>query len=224
MRRVCSVCQILSIWDFSPKQNEEGTVTSVKTRKGTGCLPSPFILGLWPFLDIIFSWYLRLKPLRQDKIATINIELRCHRGRPVKLDDGSVISPGDPLIELHLNNAWFLHKKRTINSPANMIWELRSAFSEDLKYLAEQIAEGKFAPEIKAVHGMTLLDRASQRLGFTVMELPDTPWKHLRRFYLAGLMQAYHLQGARRLATGTKPLVLKELWMSRLKLLEKYRR
>lgn len=199
-------------------------MTSVKTRKGTGCLPSPFILGLWPFLDILFSWYLRLKPLRQDKIGTINIELRCHRGRPVKLDDGSVISPGDPLIELHLNNAWFLHKKRTIDSPANMIWEFLSAFSQDIKYLAEQIAEGKFAPEIKAVHGMTLLHRGSQRLGFTVMELPDTPWKRLPQFYLAGLMQTYHLQGARRLATGTKPLVLKEVWMSRLKLLEKYRR
>lgn len=180
------------------------------------------ISRFWLLLDIIFSWYLRLKPLRQDKIATMNIELRCHRGRPVTLDDGTVISPGDSLIELHLNNAWFLHKKRTINSPAKMFWQLISAFSEDLKYLAGKIKEGKLASEIKALHAITPFHQASPRLGFTVVELPDTLWKRLSQFYLAGLRQAYYPQGAKRLA-GTKPLTLKEVWMSRGKLLEKYR-
>lgn len=103
-----------------------------------------------------------------------------------------------------------------------MFWQLASAFSEDLKYLAGQINEGKFALEIKAIHGMTPFHRGSQRLGFTVMELPDTLWKRLSQFYLAGLRQGYYPQGARRLA-GTKPLTLKEVWMSKGKLLEKYR-
>lgn len=184
-------------------------------------LLNAIISRFWLFLDIIFSWYLRLKPLRQDKIATINIELRYHRGHPVTLDDGTVINPGDSLIELHLNNVWFLHQNKTINSPAKMLWQSNLAFSEDLKYLAGQIKEGKLASEIKALHAITTFHQASLRLGFTVMELPDTLWKRLTQFYLAGLRQAYYPQGARRLAR-TKPLAVREVWMSKGKLIEKY--
>lgn len=174
------------------------------------------VVRLWLFLDIIFAWCLNLKPLRRDKIATINVQLRRHRGEPVKLDDGSVVNPNDPLIEIHLNNAWLLHKRTTIHPPGRIGWEFRSAFSEDLKYLAKQVSERKLASEIKALHGRTLLHQGSQRLGFTVMELPNTLWRRLSQFYLAGLRQAYYP------AAKANPLVLKEVWMSRRKLLQRY--
>jgi len=182
------------------------------------------VLRIWLFLDIILSWYLNLKPLRQDKIAAINVQFRRHRGEPVKIDDGSVVNPNDPFIEIHLNNAWFLHKRKMIHSPDRIGWEFLSAFSEDLKYVAKQVSEGKFASEIKAIHGRTLLhqDQGSQRLGFTVMELPNTLWRRLSQFYLAGLRQAYYPQQARRPVGKAKPLVLKEVWMSRRKFLQRY--
>lgn len=195
-----------------------------KIRKdGVGYIPPRFILWLCPFLDSIFSRCLGIKPLRKDKLGTINVELRRYRGRPLEIDDGGEIKPGDLVIEIHLNKVWFLHRRKATNSPAEVFWELVSAFSDDLKYLAQQLVDGKFSPEIKAIHGVTLLHAAARRVGFTVLELPDSLWKHLCRFYLTGLMQTYHWQGAERLAAGTKPLVVKELWMSRLKLLEKYR-
>jgi len=194
-----------------------------KIRKdGVGYIPPRFVLWLWPFLDSIFSWWLGIKPLRKDNTGTINIELRRYRGRPVEIDDVGEIKPGDLVIEVHLNNAWFVHRRKATNSPAEAIWELVSAFSDDLRYLAQQLVEGKFSPEIKAIHGVTLLHAASRRVGFTVLELPDSSWKRLAWFYLIGLMQTYNWQGAKRLAVGTKPLVVKEMWMSRLKLLEKY--
>ena len=182
------------------------------------------VLRLWLFLDIIFSWCLNLKPLRRDKIATINVQLRRHRGEPVKLDDGSVVNPKDLLIELHLNNTWFLRKRTMMHSPGKIGWEFLSAFSEDLNYLAKQVSEGIFASEIKAIHARTLLrqDQGSQRLGFTVMDLPNTLWKRLSQFYLAGLRQAYYPERARRPAAKAKPLVRKEVWMSRRRLLQSY--
>jgi len=182
------------------------------------------VLRVWLFLDIMVSWYLNSKPLRQDKITTINVRLRRRRGEPVKLDDGSVVNPRDLLIEIHLNNDWFLHKKDMMHLPGKIGWDFLSAFSEDLKYLAKQVSDGTFASEIKGVHGRTLLrqDHGNQRLGFTVMNLPDSRWRHLSQFYLAGLRQAYYPERARRPVAKVKPLVRKEIWMSRKKLLQRY--
>ena len=182
------------------------------------------VLRVWLSLDIMVSWYLNSKPLRQDKITTINLRLRRHRGEPVKLDDGSVVNPKDLLIELHLNNTWFLRKRTMMHSPGKTGWEFLSAFSEDLNYLAKQVSEGIFASEIKAIHARTLLrqDQGSQRLGFTVMDLPNTLWRRLSQFYLAGLRQAYYPERARRPIAKAKPLVRKEIWMSRRKLLQSY--
>ena len=182
------------------------------------------VLRIWLFLDIMVSWHLNSKPLRQDKITTINLRLRRHRGEPVKLDDGSVVNPKDLLIELHLNNTWFLRKRTMMHSPGKIGWEFLSAFSEDLNYLAQQVSEGIFASEIKAIHARTLLrqDQGSQRLGFTVMDLPNTLWRRLSQFYLAGLRQAYYPEQARRPIAKAKPLVRKEVWMSKRKLLQSY--
>ena len=182
------------------------------------------VLRIWLFLDIMVSWHLNSKPLRQDKITTINLRLRRHRGEPVKLDDGSVVNSKDLLIELHLNNTWFLRKRTMMHSPGKIGWEFLSAFSEDLNYLAKQVSEGIFASEIKAIHARTLLrqDQGSQRLGFTVMDLPNTLWRRLSQFYLAGLRQAYYPERARRPIAKAKPLVRKEVWMSRRKLLQSY--
>lgn len=192
------------------------------TKDGVGYVPPRFILWLWPFLDTIFSWWLGIKPLRKDKTGIINIELRRYRGRPLHLDDGGEIKPGDLLIELHLNNAWVVHRRKAANSLAEATWEFASAFSDDLKYLAQQLVKGKFSPEIKAIHSVTPFYAASRRVGFTVLEMPDSLWKRLTRFYLSGLMQTYKWLEAGRLAARAKPLVLKEVWMSKSKLLEKY--
>jgi peptidoglycan-N-acetylglucosamine deacetylase len=182
------------------------------------------VLRGWLLLDVMVSWYLNSKPLRQDRITTINVRLRRRRGRPVKLDDGSVVNPRDMLMEIHLNNEWFLHKKDLMHLPGKVGREFLSAFSEDLKYLAKQMSDGTFAPEIKAIHGRTLLrqDQGNQRLGFTVVDLPDSRWKHLSQFYLAGLRQAYYPERARRSLAKAKPLVKKEIWMSRKKFLQRY--
>ena len=182
------------------------------------------VLRVWLFLDIIVSWHLNLKPLRQDKLTTINLRLQRYRGEPVKLDDGSVVNPKDLLVEIHLNNTWFLRKRTMMNSPGKIGWEFLSAFSEDLNYLAKQVSEGVFGSEIKAIHARTLLrqDQGSQRLGFTVMDLPNTLRRRLSQFYLAGLRQACYPKRARRPIVEARPLVRKEIWMSRRKLLQSY--
>ena len=182
-----------------------------------------FVRGML-VLDIVVCWYLNSKPLRQDRITTINVCLRRRRGRSVTLDDGSVVNPSDLILEIHLNNHWFLCNRDMMCLPGKAGREFLSAFCEDLKYLAEQVINETFNPKIKAVHGRTLLRQAHghQRLGFTVVNTPDSPWKHLSELYLGNLRQAYYPDRARRSLAKAKPLVKKEIWMSRKKLLQLY--
>jgi hypothetical protein len=175
-------------------------------------------------LDIVVCWYLNSKPLRQDRITTINLCLRRRRGDTIVLDDGSVVNRNDLILEIHLNNHWFLSNKDMMLSRGRAGREFLSAFSEDLRYLAKQVSGETIDPDFKAIYGRTLLRQVqgNQLLGFTVMNLPSSRWRYLSQLYLGGLRQAYYPDRARGSLANAKPLVKKEIWMSRNKLLQLY--
>jgi len=212
-------------WKFWPKRGftSKKTVTQQPGRSHINCAPPGFLLWLWPFLDRVISKWLAIEPLRKDKIGIIGIELRRHRGQPIPLDDNTLITPGDLLIELHLNNRWFLrNREKLADSAGEMRWRVSSAFTNDLRYLARQLAEGRFPAGVSALHGMTTLYSPARRLGFTVVELPESLRKRLITFYLSGLRRIYYFGKGKEYATQRKPLALKEIWMSKSRLLEKY--
>jgi len=214
-------------WKFWSKQGvtPKERITAQRQRESPpDYAPPRFLLWLWPFLDRILSKWLGIKPLREDKIGIISIELRRHRSQLVRLDDGTTITPGDLLIELHMNNAWFLHNRRRLTDSVNEVfWRAASAFAEDLRYLARQLAEERFAADVNALHAITTLHSPAQRLGFTIMELPNNLRKRLTTFYLSGLRRIYYFGKGKEYRTQRKPLVLNEIWMSKSRLFEKYR-
>jgi len=81
-----------------------------------------------------------VKPLRGDGNDIICVKLRRYNAHPITLGDGSEIKAGDRIIELHLNNAWF-KKRRKLNLKASRLtWEGLHCVTQDLSFLAEQIA------------------------------------------------------------------------------------
>lgn len=176
------------------------------------------VLLLWPVIDRLLIVSCRIKPLRSDGI--IGVETRRYKGHPIKLGDGCEVKPGDTIIELHLSAAWFRQRRKmSLTAPG---WEALHCFAEDLGYLAEQMVNEKFDCCITALHASTLLHVLARRLGFQVEELPNTLWNRLTQFYLAGLMQIHHLQGNERFNILSKPLELKEIWLSKAELLRRY--
>jgi hypothetical protein len=137
------------------------------------------------------------------------------------LNDGCEVKAGDTIIELHLNNEWFKRGRRLNLSASQSAREFLGYLARDLRFLAEQVAGGTFG-NIAALHGSTVLHVAARRLGFQIDELPDSLWKRGARFYMAGLMQAYHLRGDEVSGLREKPWELKEVWLSREALLSKY--
>ena len=184
-------------------------------------VPPRFVLIFWPVADRLLRTIEHIRPLKADDSGIIRFSLRNYRGPIRVLNDGSEVQNGDRIVELHLSNAWFKRKRKLRLSASQSPREFLGCFAQDLGFLAQQIAGGVFG-NIAALHGITFLDAAARRLGFEVDELPDSLWKKGARFYMAGLMQAYHLRGGEVSGLRERVWELKEVWLSRAALLAKY--
>ena len=184
-------------------------------------VPPRFLPILWPVADRFLRIIYRIRPLKADDSGIIRFNIRHYKGPTRILADGSEVKTGDRIIELHLNNAWFKKRRelnlRVLQSPR----EFLGCFAQDLQFLAQQVASGIFG-NITALHGSTTLYVAAKRLGFQVDELPDSLWKKGARFYMAGLMQVYHLRGDKVHGLREKPWEIKEVWLSKTALLTRY--
>ena len=184
-------------------------------------MPPRFVLILWPVVDKCLRTISRSRPVRVDNTGIIRFNLHRYKGPTRVLNDGSEIKIGDTIIELHLNNARFKRRRNLYLSASQSPRGFLGCFAQDLRILAHQISSGIFG-DIVALHGNTLLYVAARRLGFQVDELPDSLWKKGARFYMAGLMLAYHLRVSGVPGLREKHWELKEVWFSKVALINKY--
>jgi len=184
-------------------------------------VPPRFVLILWPVVDRLLRVIHHIRPLRADGSGIVSLDVCHYNGHAIVLNDGSEVKTGDTIIELHLNNAWFKRRRKLNLRASQSPREFLGCFEQDLRFLAQQVASGMFG-DITALHGSTLQHVAATRLGFQVEELPDSLWKKGARFYMAGLMQIYHLRGDEVAGLREKPWELKEVWLSRAALLTRY--
>ena len=184
-------------------------------------IPPRYILILWLIVDRCLRTISQSKPVRTDDTGIIRYNLHRYKGPTKALNDGSEIRIGDTIMELHLSNTWFKRRRSLYLSAWQSPREFLGYFAQDLGILAQQISTGVFG-DIAALHGNTLLFAAARRLGFQVDDLPDSLWKKAARYYMAGLMQAYHLRIGGVSELREKRWDLKEVWLSRVALINKY--
>lgn len=182
-----------------------------------------FLLGtiiqaLLPIINKVHVIALGIKPLGGNSI--ICVEVRRHKGCPIKLKDGCEVKPGDPVIKLHLNNAWIAKRWRSSSGsgmrgfPRGLIYY----FKDGLQILAREVADGKYGG-IVAVYGWTAFHTHASRLGFQVMDLPDTLRIKLARLHITALMQDHQIPWLRRHTAYRKSVKVKAVWLSRAELL-----
>jgi len=171
-----------------------------------------------PIINKFHTIALDIKPLERDSI--ICIEIRRHKGCPIKLEDGCEVGPGDPVIKLHLNDAWIAERLRS-SSGSEMRGFPRGFFyyfKDGLQLLATEVADGKYGG-IVAAYGWTTFHAHASRLGFQVIDLPNTLRIKLARLHIAALMQSHHVPWLKRHVTSRKSLKVKAVWLSRAELL-----
>jgi len=184
-------------------------------------VPPRFVLVLWPVVERLLRVIQHIRPLKADDSGLIRFNLRRYKGPTRVLNDGSEVKTGDTIIELHLSNDWFKRRRKLNLKASQSPREVLGCLAQDLHLLAQKVDSGTFS-NITALHGSTILQAGAKRLGFQVDELPDSLWKKGARFYMAGLMQVYHLRGDEVSGLREKTWELKEVWLSRAALLTMY--
>ena len=176
------------------------------------------VRAMLPVINKVHTIALGIKPLEGNSV--ICIEVRRHRGRSIKLEDGCEVRPGDPVIKLHFNDAWIAERMRS-SSRSGMRGFPRGIFyyfKDGLQLLATELVEGKYSG-IVAVYGWTVFHAHASRLGFQVIDLPNTLRIKLARLHIAALMQSHHVPWMKRHVTSRKSVKVKAVWLSRAELL-----
>jgi hypothetical protein len=177
------------------------------------------IRAILPVINKVHTVVLGIKPLEGNSL--ICIEVKRHRGRPMRLEDGCEVEPGDPVIKLHFNDAWIteeLQSRRASNIkgfPLGLFYY----FKDGLQLLATEVADGKYG-DIVAVYGWTAFHAHARRLGFQVIDLPNTLRIKLARLHIAALMQSHQAPWFRKHISSRKSVKVKAVWFSRAKLLK----
>ena len=176
------------------------------------------IRAMLPIINKFHTIALGIKPLERNSV--ICIEVRRHKGCSIKLEDGCEVRPGDPVIKLHLNDAWIAEGLRSSSGlgmggfPRGLIYYFR----DGLQLFATEVAGGKYGG-IVAVYGWTAFHAHASRLGFQVIDLPNTLRIKLARLHIAALMQSHHIPWLRRHTASRESVKVKAVWLSRAELL-----
>jgi hypothetical protein len=176
------------------------------------------IRAMLPIINKVHAIALGIKPLERNGI--ICVEVRRHKGRSVKLEDGCEVRSGDPVIKLHFNDAWITEGWRS-SSGSGMRGFPRGLFyyfKDGLQLLATEVADGKYG-SIVAVYGWTAFHLYASRLGFQVIDLPNTLRIKLARLHITALMQSHHIPWFKRHMSSRKSVKVKAVWLSRAELL-----
>lgn len=179
---------------------------------------------LWGFWERYFARTRGIVPVGQGEEGMLRIGLVVHRGAPVILEDGTRIEPGDLLGELHLGNERIEVLRRQGLEGNALYFTILRELKSTMAALQRLVAEGKLDPRIKAFYAVSLFHRGARMLGFEVRPVRSFWVRWSSALYEKWLLILYHPAGWRRLGKGSQRLEAREVWLSRRRLLEGWKR
>lgn len=176
----------------------------------------------WQLLERWFEHMYRTEPVVPDDPSCLfAYNLYPHQGRPVKLQCGTELLPGETVLEIHFRREALAPLIAT-KDPARMGLELIKLGDRDVPRLAEALESDPRLASVRALHALTLFHRGIQRYGFEIH--PVEEW-HLARWFTWWhrlIMARDHALGSARVAEHLDTLVTKHVWLSRDEIVRRY--
>nr|WP_243734928.1 polysaccharide deacetylase family protein [Paenibacillus turpanensis] len=184
-------------------------------------LGKELLVSLWLGWEKVYHVLFKLKPV-SPKDSFLHLRITRYSGPPIRLNNGEVLQSGDKVAEIHLDNGILYQLGSKSRSSMHLAIQLIRAMDRALPHLVVMLRQRSDLAQIKALYGVTMINRGVEQFGFTVTELPKGTFAVLSKWYLTLLMNVIHPRGKERLHERSELLVPKILAMSMTELTARY--
>ncbi|GIO13602.1 hypothetical protein J19TS2_31570 [Cohnella xylanilytica] len=203
-----------------PTEAEEASAASASASAGTraesvrktGPLKR-MVVAAWMVWEKVFHVLFRVRPFGDGSF--MNYRLVRYNGRELTLRDGSRLVRGDLVVEMHFDNERMyeigMKSKSGVHVAIRLIREVERALPD----IAREVESLPQAGKIKALYGVSMINRGSEGLGFDTFELPRGMFSALTNVYLKLLMRVIHPDGGKKISEHGGKLEPRIIVMSR---------
>lgn len=180
------------------------------------------IVSFWLGYEKIFHLFFGMKTTNEEH-PVFHFRFRPYHGEAIQLDDGVTLHSNDQVMEIHFDNERLYEIGKKSRSSMQLAIHMIRDVERTLPELAEYIQRhDSLSREVKAIYGVSLLNRGPEQFGFTVRNLPKGLFSWMTTYYLRLLMRVMHPMGQRRLQKQSEQLVPRTIVMSTETLLKRY--
>ncbi|MGE5581527.1 MAG: YkoP family protein [Bacillota bacterium] len=161
-------------------------------------------------------------PIPGSKLGLLMICYHPYHGKTaLKLPEGVLINPEDPIAEFHLSNHRILEISQE-QSERSMEWRLLEMLKEEFSALAKACSEKQVPAEIKGFYGVNVLTAGAKRLGFTLVPIPKGWEQRWLGFWETILRKIFYSFKTKKKASFQKTKTPYEVWITREQLIKRY--
>ncbi|MBP1999039.1 peptidoglycan/xylan/chitin deacetylase (PgdA/CDA1 family) [Paenibacillus shirakamiensis] len=185
-----------------------------KSRHKVPILPwyKKVLVFLWLVWEKIFHLVFHLETTNEED-PIFHFRSRSYQGEAVVMQGGARLEKGDRVLELHFDNKKLFEigsrSKSTVQLAIQMIRGVEKTLPELAAYIRNHPELGK----IKALYGVSMLNRGPEQFGFTVADLPKGFFALSSQLYLKLLMRVIHPGGNQHVRRHAEQLVPKLIVM-----------
>lgn len=176
------------------------------------------IVAAWMLWEDIFGWLFRLSPVGDGK--SFHYRIIRYGGPELTLSDGQRLQRGDRVLELHFVNKMMLDIGMSSKSEVQIAIRVIQLVKKALPVLARELGSRPDGDEVKALYGVSMINRGSEGLGFETFALKKGLFSWLTNHYLRMLTAIIHPQGRTRVKSHGERMEPRMLVMPRRKLAE----
>lgn len=155
------------------------------------------VVFLWLLWEKLFHYLFHLKSTNSEE-PFLHFRVRAYHGETVMMKgtrDNVPLQHGDKVMELHFDNKRLFQIGMSSRNSLQVAIQMIRGVEKTLPELASYIAQHPEFADIKALYGVSMINRGPEKFGFTVTELPKGFFARSTRIYLKFLMSIIHPDG-----------------------------